>query len=233
MARILLVEDETRLAWLVERGLEEELHTVEVARDGNAGLSAALGGEFDLLVLDLMLPGRSGTEICMTVRKHGMATPILMLTARDTTADIVAGLDAGADDYLTKPFAFEELVARVRTLLRRAGRQATSRYEAGPIVVDVAEHRVWCRDTEVDLTAREFQILEALVRRRGSVLTRDALVRAAWERDMEPESNVVEVHVSALRRKLGADVIHTVRGVGYVLREVAPAVRESSQGSAD
>ena len=220
MARILLVEDEHRLAHAIERGLEEELYAVEVERHGTSGMEAALTDAFDLLILDLMLPGHSGTDICRAVRARRLTVPILMLTARDATTDIVAGLDAGADDYLTKPFDFDVLLARLRTLLRRAGRQSTSRYVAGPIAVDVADHRAWVDGTELDLTPREFQILELMVRRRGSVLTRDALAHAAWERDMEPTSNVLEVHMSALRRKLGQEgLIHTVRGIGYVLRD--------------
>ena len=172
-----------------------------------------------------MLPGLSGLELTKRLRKSGASTPILLLTAKDTIKDIVAGLDAGADDYLTKPFAFDELLARIRTLLRRGAGTASPVYRAGPIELHLAAHRVLVNGAGVDLTLKEFQLLEALMRRKNAVLSKVRLVEAAWSRDGSPESNAVEVHMAALRKKLDAAqagtgaLIQTVRGVGYVLRE--------------
>ncbi len=223
MARILIVEDEPQLASALRRGLQDEQHAVDVALDGEEGLWAAEGGEYELVVLDLMLPGVSGMEICRRLRAGGFDLPILMLTARDTTEDVVAGLDAGADDYLTKPFAFEELLARVRMLLRRSTGSKGALLQVGPLEVDTTAHRVWRDHEEIALTAKEYQLLEVLVRKTGSVLSKGQLTDALWERDTEPDSNAVEVYIASLRRKIDRDrspkLIHTVRGMGYVVRE--------------
>jgi two-component system, OmpR family, response regulator len=222
MARILLVEDEPRLALAVERGLQDELHAVDVVLDGPDALVAAGSGRYDLMVLDWMLPGCSGVEVCRRLREDGVQLPILMLTARDADADVVRGLDAGADDYLTKPFSFEVLLARVHALLRRAEGRGASTVAVGPLRVDLGAHRVWWGDRELRLTAKEYQLLARLARRPGAVVSRDQLLAAAWERDMEPASNAVEVHVAKLRRKIDRPfegrLIHTVRGIGYALR---------------
>ncbi len=226
MARILIIEDEPRIALAVQRGLQDELHAADVERNGSDGLRAVETREYDLVLLDRMLPGLAGLEVCRRIRRGGSAVPILMLTAKDTAEDVVAGLDAGADDYLTKPFAFAVLIARVRALLRRSAGQASPRFTVGPLEVDSASHRVWRDGVEISLTAKEFQLLEVLVRKRGTVLSKLRLAETVWERDAEPESNAVEVHVASLRRKLdrdrGPQLIHTIRGVGYVVRVEEP-----------
>lgn len=223
MTRILLVEDEAPLARARAQGLRDERYAVDVADNGEDGLWAARGGEHDLLVLDLQLPRLPGLEVCRRLRADGCRLPILMLTARDTTADIVTGLDAGANDYLVKPFAFAELLARLRALLRLGTDAAGAVLTAGDLRLDARGHRVWRGSTEIALTNKELQLLEYLLRHKGKVVARQKLVAALWEHDDDPESNALEVHVASLRRKIdrGAQVplLHTVRGAGYVLRE--------------
>ncbi len=227
MAHLLVIEDEPRLALAIQRGLQDEGYAADVVRDGLLGLDAARNGHHDLLLLDLMLPGLPGLELCRRLRAGGSTVPVLVLTARDDPADVVKGLDAGADDYLAKPFAFEVLLARVRALLRRGSAQPSSRYHCGPVELDTATHEAWRDGVAVTLSAKEFQILELLMRRPGAVLSRARIAAALYEADMEPESNSIEVHVANLRRKLdrerAAPLIHTIRGVGYALRwEGAP-----------
>jgi DNA-binding response OmpR family regulator len=225
VARILIVEDEAPLAASLATGLRDELHAVDLAADGEDGLWAARGGEYELVVLDLMLPRLPGLEVCRRLRAAGQLVPILVLTARDTTQDVVAGLDAGANDDLTKPFAFEELLARVRALLRVRTQTLAARLVVGPLELDAAARRVLLEGREVDLTAKEYQLLEVLVRRQGTILGKGQLADALWERDGEPDSNAIEVHVASLRRKLDRgrrhELIHTVRGFGYVVRALA------------
>ena len=221
MARILVIEDEERQAVLLQRGLGAEGHEVELASTGTEGLRRAGDEVWDLLIIDRMLPGKTGLEVCRGFRASGGVAPILFLTAKDTTQNVVEGLDAGADDYLVKPFAFEELLARIRTLLRRSMGLSGVRLETGPITLDQGARRAWCASEELDLTNKEFGLLHLLLRRRGSIVTRETLQGVLWDLETEPASNALEVHISGLRRKLGgaAALIRTVRGVGYVLRE--------------
>jgi two-component system OmpR family response regulator len=219
VAKILIVEDERAIANAVAMGLRDELHVVDVAADGESGWLAAQSGEHELIVLDIMLPVVDGLTVCRRIRKRRSDVPILMLTARDTDDDVVKGLDAGADDYLVKPFSFEVLLARVRALLRRAAGRASPRLEAGRVSLDVVAHRAFLDGSEVALTAKELMLLEALLRRPGAVVSKARLMELVWESEAEVESNVVEVHVAALRRKLDAKLIHTVRGLGYSIRD--------------
>ncbi len=217
--KLLLVEDDTKIAAAVKRGLEAEGFSVEVAGDGTDGLWRATEGAYDLIVLDIMLPGRNGYQICAELRKAGIWTPILMLTAKDGDLDEAEALDTGADDYLTKPFSFPVLLARVRALLRRSGGRGPAPVEVGDLRIDTAERRVFVGDVEVPLTAREFNVLEFLVRRAGQVLTKDEILAGVWDSDFDAESNIVEVYILRLRRKVddpfGRCSIETVRGAGY------------------
>ena len=221
--RILVVEDERKVAAFVRQGLVEEGHVVEVAADGEAALDAVAGGPpYDLVVLDVMLPRRDGLSVLKTLRARRVQVPVLLLTARDGVADKVAGLDAGADDYLAKPFAFEELLARVRALLRR-GRGATEpvlRLE--DLSLDPATRLVVRGGRRISLTAREYALLEYFLRNVGRVLTRPMIAQHVWGLDFDPESNIVDVYVGYLRRKIDGPrelrLLHTVRGAGYVLR---------------
>jgi DNA-binding response OmpR family regulator len=220
--KLLLVEDDTKLAASVKRGLEVEGFAVEVAHDGEDGLWMATEGRYDLIVLDIMLPGRNGYLICGELRAAGNWTPILMLTAKGGELDEAEALDTGADDYLAKPFSFAVLVARIRALVRRAAARAPAPVEAGGLRLDPASRRVWCRDTEVVLTAREHDVLEYLVRRAGQVLSKDEILAGVWDLDFEGDPNIVEVYIGRLRRKLAAasgrgSPIETVRGAGYRL----------------
>ncbi|MGH9138371.1 MAG: response regulator transcription factor [Acidimicrobiales bacterium] len=217
--KLLLVEDDRKIATAVKRGLEAEGFTVEVAFDGTDGLWLATEGNYDLLVLDIMLPGRNGYQICADLRAAGNWTPILMLTAKDGDLDEAEALDTGADDYLTKPFSFAVLVARVRALLRRATGQSPVPVGVGDLRIDPGARRVWRGDVEVSLTAREFEVLEFLVRRAGQVLSKEEILGGVWEFGFEGDPNIVEVYVRRLRRKIdepfGRRSIETVRGAGY------------------
>ncbi len=219
MARLLIVEDEVALASALARGLREESYSVDVCHDGEEGLWAALGKEIELVILDLQLPRLPGLELCRRLRQAGRKVPVLMLTARDTTADVVAGLDAGAHDYLKKPFAFDELLARIRALLRLHTPACGAELEFGDLRLNLAARRVFRAGTELSLTVKELQILECLALHAGQVVSRDRLAETAWERDCLPDSNVIEVYIRNLRRKLGAARIRTLRGAGYMLAE--------------
>ena len=215
--RLLLVEDEPDLRRALARSLAERQFVVDTAADGDEGLFHALEGAYDAVVLDVMLPRRSGWEVVAALREAGRHTPVLMLTARDEVRDRVRGLNAGADDYLPKPFALEELEARLRALIRRADGQPAPVVDVGPIRVDLAAHRVFRDSVEVPLTARECGILELLVRRRGRVVSRTQIAEAVFDNDDDLTSNTIDVHVGALRRKLGDALIQTRRGLGYLI----------------
>ena len=219
--RVLVVEDETRLADGVRRGLEAEGFAVDVAATGTDGLWMARENEYSLILLDIMLPGMSGYRVCETLRAEKNWTPIIMLTAKDGEWDQVEALDTGADDYLTKPFSFAILLARMRALLRRGGAERPSVLEAGDIRLDPATRAVTRGETAIDLTAREFAVLEYLLRRRGEVVTKRDVIENVWDYDFEGDPNIVEVYVRHLRNKIdrpfGRDSIETLRGAGYRL----------------
>lgn len=225
--RILVVEDEKKVASFLQKGLREEGYAVDVAHDGDDGLVKALVNDYDLLLLDVMLPGRSGIEVVRELRAKEKATPVLMLTARDAEQDVVLGLNAGADDYLTKPFGFDELLARVRALLRRGGAARADRLVYDDVEFDRVKHAAVRRGERLDLTPKEFQLLEFFMVNAERVVRRTELLEKVWDLTFDPMSNVVDVHVGHLRRKLGGSgkdpLLHTVRGVGYVLRKGGPA----------
>ena len=215
--RILVAEDEVKMAGLLRRGLREEGHAVDVAATGDDALWMARAVDYDAVVLDLMLPGVNGIEVCRSLRESGVWSPVLMLTARDGVEDRVAGLDAGADDYLAKPFSFAELLARLRALTRRGASERPAVLEVGDLALDPATRRARRGDTEIALSAKEFALLETFMRRPGEVLSRYQLLEHAWDFGYEHRSNVVDVYIRYLRRKLGDGVIETVRGMGYRL----------------
>jgi DNA-binding response OmpR family regulator len=219
--RILLIEDETGIANMIREGLEEANYSVDVAKDGQIGLEMAREQTYHLILLDLMLPGRDGWSVCEELRARRDRVPILMLTARDTVQDRVRGLDAGADDYLPKPFDFQELMARVRALLRRDKVHRTRVIRVGDLEIDTARHRVTRAGVEIRLSHREYDLLEALAAHEGKVLTREAIQERIWMNE-EAYSNTVNVYIGMLRKKIDADhkvkLIQTVHGVGYTLR---------------
>jgi DNA-binding response OmpR family regulator len=223
MARLLLVEDELKLGSTLEEGLERAQYTVDLALDGEEALDFARVGTYDAIVLDVMLPKLSGLDVCRRLRSDGVRTPILMLTARDAISDRIDGLDSGADDYLVKPFAFGELLARIRALLRRDATSKEATVRVSDLALEPDAQRVSWQGRPIDLTAREYRILETLMRRPGWIVSRDALIESVWGFDFTDTSNLVEVYIGRIRRKLeeaGAPpLIQTVRGVGYRLRE--------------
>lgn len=223
--RVLVIEDDRKVADFIARGLREDGYAVDVAHDGVEGDSNAYVYDYDALVVDVMLPGKNGIEIVRDLRKAGRNVPVVLLTARDMTEDVVRGLDAGADDYLTKPFAFEELLARLRALVRRGGSGRLDRLSYADLELDRIHHTAARGGNSLDLTPREFQLLEHFLLHPEEVVRRTELLEKVWSLQFDPGSNVVDVHVGNLRRKLGQEgdpLIHTIRGVGYMLRETPP-----------
>ncbi len=220
--RLLVVEDEVRMAKLLKRGLEEEGHAVDVADTGPDGLWMATENPYDAVVLDVMLPGFDGFEVCRRLREQEIWVPVLMLTARDEVGDRVQGLDVGADDYLTKPFSLLELAARLRALLRRDDRSRPTLVESGDLRLDPATKRAWRADVELELSPKEYALLELFLRHPGAVLTRTQIIEAVWDFAYDGTSNVVDQYVKYLRRKIdrpfGRHDLETVRGMGYRLR---------------
>jgi DNA-binding response OmpR family regulator len=225
--RLLVVEDERGIAGALRQGLAEQGYAVDIARDGVMGREYALGASYDVILLDILLPGLDGLTLLRELRKRGITTPILLLTARDAVDDRVAGLDAGADDYLVKPFSFSELLARIRALLRRPVLQTANRLAVGAIAMDLAARTVTRDGQEVVLTPREFAVLEYLLRHPGQALSRTQIAERVWSWEFHGDSNIVDVYVGYLRRKLDAagepSAIETLRGFGYRLREVRSA----------
>ena len=225
MAKILVVEDEPKVAGALKEGLETEGYEIALAQTGEEGFFQASSNAFDLIILDIMLPGRDGVEILQTLRRQGMKSPVLLLTAKDAIEDRVLGLDAGADDYLVKPFAFPELGARIRALLRRNKTESESVLKIGDLEIDPVRRVVTRQEHRIDLTVREFELLEYLARNRSRVVSREMLARDVWKETARatPLDNVIDVHIARLRKKLDdpfdTKLLHTVRGVGFTLNE--------------
>ena len=221
--KILVVEDEKKVASFIKRGLEEEKYEVVTIHDGEEGLSTATEKSFDLIILDVMLPKMDGVTIMKELRSRKVLTPVLMLTAKGEVEDIVAGLDSGSDDYLTKPFAFAELLARGRALLRRSELDRGAEIRFADLRLDPVTHKVWRAEKEIDLTAKEYALLEYLVRNPNQVLTRTMIAEHVWDYTFDSFTNIIDVYVNYLRKKIDRDaekkLIHTVRGVGYILKE--------------
>ena len=230
--RILLAEDDARVASFIRRGLREEHYTVDVAKDGEEALFLAQTGEYDLIILDLLLPKRNGLDVLRTLRTERNTVPALILTARDEVQDKVRGLDTGADDYLTKPFRFDELLARIRALLRRRGDMVPTVLRVADLELDALHHRVTRRGQPIELTNREYALLEFLLHHPNQLVSRTMLAEHVWEHDFDPLSNVIDVHIARLRRKIDDDfspkLLRTVRGSGYILQDPSAATRTST-----
>lgn len=221
--RILIVEDEKKVASFIKKGLEEEYFSVDIAYNGKEGLEYATNEEYDLLLLDVMIPYIDGLTLTRELRKRKLTTPILLLTVKDSTQAKVEGLDAGADDYLTKPFAFEELTARIRALLRRNENQKMSVLTIGDLTIDLLAHKVTRSGVEIILTPKEFSILEYLMRNKNKIVSRTKLIEHVYDYHFDTETNIVDVYINKLRAKVDQNhdkqLIHTVRGVGYTIKE--------------
>ena len=221
--RILVIEDEVKIAQFIKRGLKEEGYAVDVANDGEEGHFLLSSNEYDAIILDLMLPKIDGLTLCRTLRKDGNQTPIVMLTAKDTVKDKVKGLDSGADDYLPKPFAFEELLARLRVLLRKKDSRVQTQLKVGDLSLDLLTHKVTRGDREIDLTVKEYALLEYLMRNAGNIVTRTMISEHVWDINFDTFTNVIDVYINYLRNKIDSGfedkMIHTVRGKGYLLKK--------------
>jgi DNA-binding response OmpR family regulator len=221
--RILIVEDEKKIANFIQRGLQEEHYEVHIAADGEEGLRLALEKRFDLVVLDWTLPKKDGLSVLRDLRENKNITPVLMLTAKDSVEDIVAGLDSGSDDYLTKPFAFSELLARGRALVRRSEQKRGAQISFANLRLDPVTHKVWCNDKGIDITGKEYNLLEYFMRNPNQVVTRTMIAEHCWDYTVGTFTNIIDVYVNHLRNKIDCDtnrkLIHTVRGVGYIFNE--------------
>src|ERR1041384_3679396 len=219
--RILVVEDEPRMASVIARGLREQSYAVDVAQDGDDGLYQCSINDYDLIVLDVLLPQRDGFEVCRELRARGTATPVLMLTARAAVDDRITGFEAGADDYLTKPFSFRELLARIHALLRRDSHLLPDEIQIGDLIINSASHRVTRAGSSIQLTAKEYALLEYLARRAGQLVSRADIAAHVWDNDFDPFSNTIEVYMNRLRKKIDdghpTKLLHTRRGEGYIL----------------
>jgi DNA-binding response OmpR family regulator len=234
---ILVIEDEQKMADLIRRGLEEEGMSVDTIADGDAGLQSARAGSYDVIILDISLPGKDGLEIARSLRAENVKTPIIMLTASDTTDMKVRGLDSGADDYLTKPFAFEELLARLRALQRRTPGEEATRLQIGDLTLDLITRHASRLDVDVQLTGKEFSLLEFFMRHPDQVLSRELLSEKVWEEPFETLTNVIDVYINYLRNKLDRafepKLLHTVRGVGYMLKTPTTASHRVNAATKD
>ena len=221
--RILIVEDEKKIADFIKRGLKEEGYAADVAYDGEEGLFLAKTNDYDLVLLDLMLPKIDGLTVCRKLKAAKVATPVIMLTAKNSVKDTVVGLDSGADDYLTKPFAFEELLARIRAILRKKDSSAPTKLTVNDLELDLLTHKVKRGGTEVELTTKEYSLLEYLMRNKGTIVTRTMISEHVWDIDFDTFTNVIDVYINYLRNKIDSGfktkLIHTVRGRGYILKE--------------
>jgi two-component system copper resistance phosphate regulon response regulator CusR len=224
--RLLVIEDEAGIARFLKEGLEEECFAVDVAHDGKNGLDLAMTNEYDLIMVDWMIPAISGIEVCRQLRKSGNNVPILFLTARDTVEDVIFGLDSGANDYIKKPFEFEELLARIRVQLRSRNQEGEN-LKADDVTVNIVTHQVFCGSTEVMLTPKEFSLLEYLVRNKGRACSRSKIIEHVWDMHFYSDTSVIDVYINFLRKKLEqagcSNLIQTIRGVGYIIREVQSA----------
>jgi DNA-binding response OmpR family regulator len=224
--KILVIEDEKKVANFIMQGLQEEHYEVECASDGEEGLEMAIVGEYDGIILDLMMPKRDGISMLREFRARGMTTPVLILTAKGTIQDKITGLDTGADDYLAKPFHFEELTARVRSMLRRSVVEKTTHLKVGDLVLDTISRKAKRAGADIDLTTREYSLLEYLMRNADRILSRSVITQHVWNYNFAVDSNLVDVYVNRLRNKVEANgnprLIHSIRGVGYIMREGSP-----------
>ena len=221
--RILIVEDEKKVSAFIKKGLEEETYAVDIAPDGEEGLLLGEQNQYDLIILDLMLPKIDGLEVLSTLRGRKIKTPILLLTAKDSIEDKVTGLNQGADDYLTKPFAFSELLARIRVLLRRGKADVQTTLEIADLTLDLVSHKVIRENHDIELTGKEYSLLEYFLRNQGKVLTRTMIAEHVWDYNFDTFTNVIDVYVNHLRKKIDKNysqkLLHTLRGVGYIMKE--------------
>lgn len=221
--RILVIEDEKKVASFIKHGLEEERYIVETVHDGINGLEMALNNHFDAILLDLMLPGMDGFSVLKELRDSGVNIPVLILTARGSTEDKVAGLDMGADDYLAKPFSFDELAARLRSILRRSSPEKSTKLRCGDLHLDTVSHLAYRNGREIELTTKEYALLEYLMRNKNRILSRSTITQHVWKHSFDPESNIIDVYIKRLRTKIDRDdarpLIQSIRGVGYRMRE--------------